>query len=91
MSPLLWAGDQVTKDTQKARVFSASFALVFTDKICLQHSQAHGNVWNKEDLPGEESNQGTFKHAGQTISPWGAPMSAVEARQCYYKATLDHL
>lgn len=55
MSPLLWAGDQVTKDTEKFKVLKAFFALVFTGMICLQDFQARGNVWNKEDSPGGES------------------------------------
>ena len=48
-------GVQVTKDTEKAKVLNVFFALDFTIKICLQASQARGNVWNKKDLPGGES------------------------------------
>lgn len=45
----------MTKDTEKAKVVNVFFALDFTIKICLQASQACGNVWNKKDLPGGES------------------------------------
>lgn len=39
------------EDTEKARVLSDFFALVFTGSICFQDSQAHVSIWNKEDLP----------------------------------------
>lgn len=61
----------MTKDTEKDKVLNAFFALVFTVKVYLQDLQACGSVWNNEDLPGGESDQGTFKQAVQTVSPWG--------------------
>ena len=47
------AGDMVTKDMEKAKVYSACFVSVFPDETWLQESQApetHGNM-RGEDLP----------------------------------------
>lgn len=41
------------KNTGKAEVLEAFFALIFTGKICLQESQSPettGKAWSKEDL-----------------------------------------
>lgn len=54
---LNWAGDWVTKDIEKAKVFDAFFASVFTGNICLQNSQVletFGQVWIKETSPSAE-------------------------------------
>ena len=61
VGPLLnGAVDLVTNDTEKAKVLSAAFTLVFTGKTGLQESQApetRGKVWNKEDLTLVEEDQ----------------------------------
>lgn len=53
--PTVVPGDQVIKDTEKAKVLNAFFALDFTRNICLQDSQARENIWNKEDISEGES------------------------------------
>ena len=53
-SPLLnEAGEQVTKDTEKAQPLNAFFALDFNEKTCLQQCQlpqTSGTVWSKGRL-----------------------------------------
>lgn len=47
------AGDLVTGDMEKDKIFNAFFASDFTVKNCLQESQISettGKVWSKEDL-----------------------------------------
>lgn len=54
----------VMKDAEQAEVLSVFFALVFTEKTCLQAPQARetrGKVWSKETLPLEKEGQ-TMKY-----------------------------
>lgn len=56
-SPNSGAGDHVTKNMEKSMFLITFYALVFTDKICLQESWAPEKVWNKDDLPLVEEDQ----------------------------------
>ncbi|OPJ78851.1 hypothetical protein AV530_000022 [Patagioenas fasciata monilis] len=54
------AGEMVTKDTGKAKVFNVFFTSIFTSKTGLQDSQASETsekVWSKENSPPVEENQ----------------------------------
>lgn len=54
------AGDRMTKDIEKAKVFNVAFTSIFTDKTSLQESQVPESsvkVQSQKDLPSMEENQ----------------------------------
>ncbi|KAF4803728.1 RNA-directed DNA polymerase from mobile element jockey-like protein [Turdus rufiventris] len=64
-------GDLVTKDSEKAEVLIAFFALVFTGKFCLQEShvpETSGKVQSKANMPLVEEDQVMKQLILETIS-----------------------